>query len=129
MALLTIAKQPAFWWMGRQKKRPVSRRIVPRGFLRFSILLTIGMAASTVVLTLLGMFTGDFLAVFALGVMTMAVWQALSFFIASVIMVHRCLVVLCERLVDAFPWPARRMKLQVADLSPGVTDDWMDGPY
>lgn len=129
MDILVIAKKLDPGWSARAKERPGRRGVVPRGFLRFSILLTIGMAASTVMLTLLGLFTGDFAAVFALGVMTMAVWQALSFFIASIIMVHRCLVAICERLLAAFPWPARPLKLQAADLPAGVTDDWMDGPY
>jgi hypothetical protein len=128
MAILTIATSSVGSSV-RGRKMLARKRIVPRALIRFSALLTIGIAAATVVLALLGMVTGDHLAVAVVGVLTIAVWLAVTLFIASIVILFRCLVALCERLVAALPWRAPRMKLHAADFPTGVTDQWLDGPF
>jgi hypothetical protein len=128
MAILTIAKSSVRSSV-RGRKMLARKRIVPRALIRFSALLTIGIAATTLVLALLGTVTGDHLAVAIVGVLAIAVWLAVTFFIASIVILFRCLVALCERLVAARPWRRPRMKLHAPDFSTGVTDKWLDGLF
>jgi hypothetical protein len=128
MAILTIAKSSVGSAV-RGRKRLAGKPIVPRGLIRFSMLLTIGMAMTTVVLTLFGMMTGDYLAIAAVGVMTIATWLAATLFIASLVILFRCLVVFCEGLLAAVPWRAHRLKLNASDVPNGITDEWLDGPF
>ena len=108
---------------------PARQRLVPRALIRFSLLLTIGIAAATVVFALFGMITGDHLAIAIVGVMTMATCLAVTLFIASLVVLFRCLVILCEGLLETLTRGAHRMKLETPAVPTGVGDDWLDGPF
>ena len=126
MSVLTIAKSSAKSSVRRRKDR-VSNRLVPRALIRFSLLLSIGMAVTTIVLALAGLSTGEYQAIAVVGIVTIATLLGMTLIIASILIVFRCLVLIGERLVG-LAWPASRLKPVMPDVATGVTDEWLDGP-
>ena len=126
MSVLTIAKSSARSSV-RRRKESVHNRLVPRALLRFSLLLSIGMAVTTIVLALAGLSTGEYQAIAVVGIVTIAALLGMTLVIASFLIVFRCLVLICERLV-ALAWPASHLKPAAPDVPTGVADEWLDGP-
>jgi hypothetical protein len=127
MAILTIASA-APRSRSRTSKAGARQRLVPRALIRFSLLMTIGIAATTVVFALFGMITGDHMAVAVVGIMTMATLLAITLFLASLVVLFRCLVALCEGSLEMLTGRGRRMNLDALEVPKGVGDHWLDGP-
>lgn len=105
------------------------KRLVPRPLIRFSLLLSIGVAAVTVLMAIFGIVTGDEKAIAIVGILTMAILMAMTLIIASFIILFRFLVGIAERLAAIVTWKRHGLRFVTPDSRSGVPDHWLDAPF
>ncbi len=112
------------------RPHPATRkRLVPRTLIRFSLLLSIGVAGVTVLMALLGILTGDEKAIAIVGILTMAMLMAITLILASFIILFRGLVSIGERLAAIVTWRLHGVRFVSSDSGGGVPDHWLDSPF
>ena len=60
--------------------------------------------------------------------MTMATCLAVTLFIASLVVLFRCLVSLCEGFLETLTGRPSD-EFDMPEVATGVGDDWLDGPF